>query len=248
MRRSPAIVVTLASLFLASAARGQEPWTALPPLPSNGQPATTAQATSSASPMVAVTPADASVDCGTAVADSRCQSMQLTPPMIARRPKRTSWYGWQILIADGAALGMLVGAGAAHNNADPVLALSGVTYALGGPIVHWAHLHGGMGVASLGLRLGLPVGLGFLGVALGLAIDGGKRGFESASLVGGALGFVIGFPTAIALDAAVLAREDVEDEAPDAQTKAKLQRPSFEVRPDVQTSRTGAQLGVRGTF
>jgi hypothetical protein len=230
MRKSPAVLVTL-SLFMAHAARGQE----------------------SAPPMVAITPADAKVDCATAVGDPQCAPpMQLTQPTLAPRPKtRSHWYGWQILIADGAAIGMLVGAGAVKDDrTGNTLALGwGLTYVLGGPVVHWVHRHGGIGAASLGLRLGCPIGLALLGFGIGTAADGGRnRSFDSAALAGTVIGFLVGFPTAIALDTAVLAREDVEDEAPDAQAQSRLQRPSFTLHPDVQTSTTGAQLGVRGSF
>jgi hypothetical protein len=255
MRKWPAVLVTLTTLLAADAARAQEgPRNAqpgaLPQLPATAQPAPAPQAATSAPPMVAVTPADTAVDCATAVGDPRCRSVQLTQPTMARKPKpRTRWYGWQTLITDGAAFAMLVGAGATSNNENSsgaLLAASGLTYALGGPIVHWAHLHGGIGAASLGLRLGLPVGLGLVGLAIGSAVGDGK---DYAGIAGAALGFVVGFPAAIALDAAVLAREDVEDEAPDAQARLKkLQRPWFVVHPDVQTSRTGAQVGVRGMF
>jgi hypothetical protein len=239
MRRSATALVTFASLLLATAARGQQP--------------ATKEAAGSAPPMVAISPAEPSVDCATAVGDPRCPSMQLTPPTLLRKPKTKShWYGWQTLMTDGAALAMLIGALAAKNDrvGNTLAPLAGLTYVLGGPIVHWAHRHGGIGAASLGIRLGAPIGLGLLGFGIGTAIDGGKsRGLDSAALAGTVLGFLAGFPTAIALDAAVLAREDVEDDTPEVRdTQVKLQRPSFELYPDVQTSRTGAQVGVRGTF
>ncbi len=254
MRGWPAVLVTISSLLVAHGAGAQEtgPTTAaLPPLPP--APVLTPVAPV-AVPLRPMTPTQtvtidgpATVDCGNVRIEMRCPRMELAQPTLARKP-RSRWYGWQTLITDGASLAMLMGGASANDSAGTWVALSGLTYALGGPIVHWAHGNGGKGAASLGLRLGLPVGLGLLGYACGSAISGGK---DYGAAVFGALGFVVGFPAAMAIDSAALAREDVVDEdEPEAQGKVRTVPPraAFQVHPDVQTSHTGAQVGVRGTF
>jgi hypothetical protein len=252
MRGWPAVLVTISSLLVAHGALAQEthdpevaPPAALPALPQAAPAPVPVMLTPMApTQMVSVT-GPATVDCGSVRIEMRCPRMELAPPTLARRPK-TRWYGWQTLITDGTSIAMLVG-GAGTKEPGTWIALSGLTYALGGPIVHWAHGNGGKGAASLGLRLGLPVGLGFVGYGLGSAMSGGS-GYGGAIMAG--LGFVLGFPAAIAIDSAALAREDVEDDegADGAQAKVEPKRPAFQMAPDLQTSHTGAQVGVRGTF
>jgi hypothetical protein len=252
MRGWPAVLVTISSLLVAHGVHAQEAVPApLPPLPQAAPvapvPVPLAPMAQAPTQMVTVN-GPATVDCGNVRIEMRCPRMELAQPTLARKP-RTRWYGWQTLITDGASLSMLIGAGSAKDSAGTWVALSGLTYALGGPTVHWAHGNGGKGAASLGLRLGLPVGLGLLGYATGAALSGGK-GYGGA--IFGALGFVLGFPAAMAIDSAALAREDVVDEdEPETQGKVTTKaapRAAFQVHPDVQTSHTGAQVGVRGTF
>jgi hypothetical protein len=256
MRGWSAVLVAIGGLLVTHGARAQQgaeqaaaPSTALPPLPTTTPAPLVVMQPPPGSPatMVTVTAPGATVDCGRVRVELQCPRMELTEPTMARKP-RTSWYGWQTLISDGAALALLVGAGGSKNNSGALLAASGLTYTFGGPIVHWAHGNGGRGAVSLGLRVGAPIGLGLLGFAVGSALDSG-RSENYGGIVFGALGFVIGIPTAIAIDAAVIAREPVEDE-PEVQAKVQPppQRAAFTVAPDVKTTRTGAQLGLRGTF
>jgi hypothetical protein len=254
MRRWPAVLVTISTLVVAHGAHAQEApeaSAALPPLPQTAVPMQAAPVPVPLTPMMptqmVTINGPATVDCGNVRIEMRCPRMELAEPTLARKP-RTRWYGWQTLITDGASLAMLMGGASSNDSAGTWVALSGLTYALGGPTVHWAHGNVGKGAASLGLRLGLPVGLGLLGYACGSAMSGGK-GYGGA--VFGALGFVVGFPAAMAIDSAALAREDVEPDEPDGEAKAQVTPPrrvAFQVHPDVQTSHTGAQVGVRGTF
>jgi hypothetical protein len=81
-------------------------------------------------------------------------------PHVEQEPRAGSrWYGWQTLTVDGAAL-VLGLAGAGLGSADGAgLALGG--YLLGAPTVHLVHDRAGVGLASLGLRIGAPlVGVG----------------------------------------------------------------------------------------
>lgn len=140
---------------------------------------------------------------GTALA----QEPQPRPPA----PPPADTYTLQILAADGISLAVLgVGAaieGSSHGEgADALgnaLMFGGIGgLFLGGPIVHTAHGHWRLGLASLALRVGLP----FAGAAIGgAAADCSKDAFL-CGLGEAALGFTIGTAAAITLDAAVLAR------------------------------------------
>lgn len=116
------------------------------------------------------------------------------------------WYGWQTLIADGASL-IVVPLGAAAAGSPEVAAGAFIGgYLLAAPIIHFAHGRPGIGAASLGLRLGMPL----LGLAAGaLADDCGGGDFCA---VGPAIGMALGMLGAVALDASLLAYEKEEDE------------------------------------
>lgn len=109
------------------------------------------------------------------------------PPAPVERERRERWYGWQILIADAAAI-----------------ALGGVTQSpwgwvvgyLGGPLaVHLANGNSAGAGLSIGMRFVSP----FVGAGLGFALGGGDD-----DLVG--LFAVSGLLTGIILDVALVAR------------------------------------------
>jgi len=105
------------------------------------------------------------------------------------------WYGWQTLIVDATSIVM-----------TPIVPALGVTgYFLGGPIVHVAHWHGLHMLASLGVRVGAPT----VGLFVGLAAANGCTGDDFCELEGAAIGALIGIGVAIAVDAAVIARDEV---------------------------------------
>ncbi len=121
------------------------------------------------------------------------------------------WYGWQTLATDGAAVA-LVGLGLAVElgTDSPPSALTaslftlGIAgYALGGPMVHFSQGHTGRGFASLALRVGLPVVLGF--GAVQVFCESTRELCPLVAIPGGLLGIL----TAIPVDAAVLARDYV---------------------------------------
>src|SRR4051812_31855654 len=145
-----------------------------------------------------------------------------TPAGVPLKPK-TSWYGWQTLLSDAATIGLGALAYAADDakyassspqnyelGANVLFAAGVATYALGAPAVHWAHGNGRKGLASLGLRVGLPLG-GFLaGMLIGSATCGNDDNeFVSCPVVLGALAFLGGMVAAPVVDAAVIAREPV---------------------------------------
>jgi hypothetical protein len=84
-------------------------------------------------------------------------ALERSEPQADRRtPDERRWYGAQTLAMDGIALGLLV-LGASSESGE-LIGLSGLTYLLGGPIVHAAHGRAGMSFASLGVRIGFPIG------------------------------------------------------------------------------------------
>lgn len=131
-----------------------------------------------------------------------------------RDPRGTKkrWYGWQTLMADGASLlvvpvvgGVILPKGE-HDDAIALAAVGG--YALAPGAIHLAHGRPGAAAASVGLRVGMPI----TGGLLGLAVSKGNCHTELCGLDGAVLGFALGAVGAIAIDAAALSRETVEEE------------------------------------
>jgi hypothetical protein len=151
----------------------------------------------------------------------------------APRTTRTSWYGWQTLLADAGVIALWSAAYAvdeakygssspqSYDRGTNLLVASGVAvYFLGGPAIHWAHGHGRKGLGSLGLRVGLPLGGLIAGALLGsVACGSGDNEFVPCPAVIGALGFLGGAVAAPIVDAAVVAREPVTQPA-DSQFQA----------------------------
>jgi hypothetical protein len=114
-------------------------------------------------------------------------------------------YRAQLALADAAVVGVsLLGSLSANNNAVPTLVIG--TYLLGSPAIHLAHDHGSRAVASLGLRLGLPL----LGAMLGAGAACGGRSScgTDAAIAVPAIGAVAGVLAASAIDLVYLGRED----------------------------------------
>ncbi len=159
----------------------------------------------------------------------------LSPPAADRGPDvpqltKSRWYGWQTLLTDAAAFASL--------DIDPALGVG--VYALGGPIVHWSHGNTWRGFGSLAMRVGAPV---LLGAAFARTCnpsgDEGDWGCLGAAVIGVGLG-VAG---AIAVDAAVLARDRVPVESDTAMSLG-----SVSVTPTLAAGRDRASLMLQGTF
>ncbi len=109
----------------------------------------------------------------------------------------STWYGWQTLFADFAAVGI------AAATTRPGSAYPGaITFLLAAPLVHLANGNAGGSAWSLGLRLGLPASLALLGAA---ADTCGPQELL-CGLEGAAVGGLIGIVIASLVDATVLAR------------------------------------------
>jgi hypothetical protein len=157
----------------------------------------------------------------------------------AAPPER--WYGHQTLLADAAALTLLI-AGIAVNDRASSRALelgAGAIYLTGGPLVHVAHGRALASLGSLGLRSGVPVLAGLLGSALGrlAPYDDGDEVVR-----GTVLGVLGGLTAAIALDAALIAWE----RAPSTPTASTHSAVAW--RPCLRLTETRGELGVVGQF
>jgi hypothetical protein len=79
-------------------------------------------------------------------------------------------------------------------------------YVLGAPIVHFAHGRVDTGFGSLGMRVGLPLVTGLVGLAVGSGDNGSAHsGAAYGAAVGAAFGAIVGALGAIIIDASVLA-------------------------------------------
>lgn len=204
--------------------------TSAPPLvpPSAPAPNTTPSAAPPASearpPLAGAPSAAAPVPTGAGVGNTA------QPPLVETTARR--WYGWQTLMLD--ALWMVgIPASLKDQNGTGLFLVSGVDYLLGAPIVHWAHGHGVKGAGSLFMRI-TPLVAG-----IAIAAGGSGNGDEGLSnFFTGLAVLYVGGVVAAAIDAAVLAHEDVPQAPP----------PPLTVAPRLSLTKGGATLGVAGAF
>jgi hypothetical protein len=201
----------------------------------------------------------------------------------------TRWYGYQTLSTDGVALGFGALALTAGSHDKYLVVTSLGLYGLGAPIIHFAHGHVGKGFGDLGMRVGMMalgavIGGGIAYAAYtppaGCTASGGVSPSASGSVgdfglgealgcaslypalataFGVVLGGIVGGMGASAIDAVLLARENVPsdrgDDAtpahphPESEARATItsMRPTFGVAPE-RTGGTRATLGLVGTF
>ncbi len=233
-----ALLGSMTTMLVASAAFAQEaPTTSpttLPPLPGPSAapapaPAPQPQPTT---PYIIIVPAPAPPQPIVVAAPP-------PPPRVEERdlPTESRWYGWQNLLVDGGSvvLGVALRSPAAF----------AASYALGGPIVHWAHGHVGKGFASLGLRVGLP----FVAGLIGFAIDASSHNCHSSDfcvdgLAGLVVGSFLGYVGAVVVDSAALANERVPREPP-----PPPQSSGVHLQPYFSLTKTGGGTGgIGGVF
>jgi hypothetical protein len=166
------------------------------------------------------------------------QAEQLTSPVAepAALPKAVSppaevarWYGGDTLTTDGISLALALAGGIAEPNGEALFWMAGGGYVLGAPIVHLVHGNPGRAAASLGLRVALP--MAFFGV--GTTIED-CRGQDFCGVRSFVIGVPLGMVAAMALDAAVLARDTVH-------------RP-VALAPTASFGPNGTTVGLAGSF
>lgn len=154
-------------------------------------------------------------------------------------PTHTERYGLPVVMVDLVSLGMGIGAtkvgGGGVAMADAALAL----YVLGGPAVHLFHHNHGGALASLGLRVSMPLAGAFVGSSLS-DCDGWC---ELGDMV---LGLGAGAAVASIIDFTLVARTEVIDENTEPWL---VHAGSLHANPVVAATDSGsATLGLAGTF
>lgn len=160
--------------------------------------------------------------------------------------ERQRWYGWQTLLSDATAVGLLGIAGASRN--PDWLVPSGVVYGAGAPAIHLAHGRLGAAVGSLALRVWVPL----VGSGIGLVAahcsptPGDEDGNGSCALTGAVYGFIVGAGVAMVLDMAVLSWEPSKPETQEAPPPP----PSFawSVAPTMDPKSGAKGVSMVGTF
>jgi hypothetical protein len=74
---------------------------------------------------------------------------------VGKRKPESTWYGWQILISDGASAGMFLAGMAAKEGA--LMGTAAVSFFVVPPIIHSTHGRGGVGWGSFGIRAGVAL-------------------------------------------------------------------------------------------
>jgi len=160
--------------------------------------------------------------------------------------ERASWYGYQTLAADAAAVAMGVIAGETRSSGLAMGAVS--AYAVGGPAVHALHHRRLAVLGSLGMRIFLPVLVSEAGAA---TADCSPRVVNDEDCAFGErmLGFAIGIAAAMVIDDAVIAWEWKPVPASD-RPAARAPSPSagLTAMSAVPTRDGGATLVLTGLF
>lgn len=158
-----------------------------------------------------------------------------------------SWYGWQLLFSDVAALGMT--AAFAENSG---VYLGGATWALAPGVIHALHGNPGRGAASLGLRITLPV----LGAVIGASGGNYQQCTRQAAdpdacdnrLDEAVTGVLVGSVIAMLVDYSAFAWQTSDTSAPQPSQSTALLPKGTTIIPAVGTLKNGVSLGVSGTF
>ena len=162
----------------------------------------------------------------------------LLTPQIAKadppEPATRTWYGYQTLLTDGAAVAMFAG-GAATDHAALGAGSGALTYFLAAPLVHLAHDNRSGAGKSLALRLLAPVGGALVGGTFGYAIEGKGDYALLAPLLFGIGGAMVGAGVASLVDAFAFARTK-----PDASSITAI--------PSIALTPKGASIGLGGRF
>lgn len=137
----------------------------------------------------------------------------------------TRWYGWQTLAVDALAIPVAF--------LKPEVGIG--TYALGPPIVHWAHGNPGRGAGSLAIRVGVPA---LLGLAAASSSGGTTEGFGIQTVLPLATAWFI----AVFTDAIVIAREPVPVE------KKSARLGPVTLIPSLATTGKQTTFSLSGTF
>lgn len=168
-----------------------------------------------------------------------------TDHVVVSKPE---WYGWQTLIPDAASIVLIssaIATSATRQTGDAAtgLAFAGMgTYALGAPVVHWAHGNIAIGFASMAARFFFPLSTGFIGIYVGAGATAvtdcsGLFCGLGTMATGGMVGYGLGMLTCSIVDAAAAAYE-----------KPEPTRKSARIVPSISPTKNGATVHVLVTF
>lgn len=160
-------------------------------------------------------------------------------------PRQRPWYGWQLLIIDGAVLATLGTLDAAQVDGDGATALAlslGLVFDIAPPIVHAFHQRSGIAWASFGVRATLPAAIviSTLLIQSCRGSDGGPFAKACISSPAANVSAYFGLAAASALDASLFAWENP--------TNHKPSRATLEWTPVVAPRTDGATVGILGAF
>jgi hypothetical protein len=164
------------------------------------------------------------------------------PARRAHQEPERRWYGWQIILTDGAALASLAAFSDGNGWADLALAL----YLGGGPVVHLAHQNPAQAGGSLGLRVLAPLGGALMGFLLSTIEN--PNCDCSQGLVGVGGGLVVGTLAASVVDITVLAYD-----VPSVQSRAHAEPLGLRLAPVAalprdSTGHMAPTFGLVGSF
>jgi hypothetical protein len=197
-------------------------------------------------------------------AEQQQQQQPAAPP-----PERT-WYGWQTLSTDAAAVAALAAGLSIRNdsfhlcdtcdaeryvNPHSILEATGVlSYLGGGLLVHLAHHQRKKGFYSLALRAAAPAAGALVGGVTGwsVACTGGSHWCFGSQLgdwlEGTAFGAALGFFAAVVLDASAFAYEDHPAVPKPASAAGGWQVVPVAALPRDMTGRSTPSFGLAGVF
>ncbi len=140
---------------------------------------------------------------GALARDASADSTPAAETVAAAPSRPAQWYDWQILAADGAAVGVAALGGAAQTPVRGIVEGTAFFGYLGdGAVIHSLHGQAGKGAASIILRLVLPVAGLVIGFAAGSAVANAHDNEVGAAY--GEIGFLIGMGAASVTDIVAL--------------------------------------------
>jgi hypothetical protein len=162
---------------------------------------------------------------------------------VERRSVDHRWYGWQTLTSDAISIGVFA-AGMRDDESKGATFVGLFGYLFGAPFIHGMHRQTGKSLGSFALRAGLPT----VGAIVGYESEGCDQSNDEpddgylCGVEGAMTGLLLGTAIAIAVDAAVLAHEEVEPDAPNERSL------SLRIRPDISVSSDRGMLQLSGVF